>query len=46
MLDTPQNIHETIKELNELLKKDGITEETIMSPEYDYLDEDDEQEKE
>ena len=46
MLDTKENIHDTIKEWDKLLKQDGITEETIMSHEYDYLEEDNEQEEE
>lgn len=40
MLDTKENIEETVKSLHELAKELGITEEEINSPEYDYLDED------
>lgn len=40
MLDTEENIKETIKMWDDLAKELGITEEEINSSEYDYLDED------
>ena len=39
MLDTSENIKETIAELHEMFEEDGIAEEMIDSHEFDYLDE-------
>jgi len=40
MLDTKDNIKETIKELNEWIEQFQFTEEEIDSHELDYLEED------
>lgn len=40
MLDTTENIKETEKEWQDRAEKLNITEEEIMSEEYDYLDKD------
>ncbi len=40
MIDTEENIKETIKEMEKLMKECGVTDETSSSPEYDYIEED------
>lgn len=40
MLDTQKNMEQTRKDWEELFEKYGVTEETAMSPEYDYMDDD------
>ena len=42
MLDTEENIKQTAKEWENLLVESGITDEMVMSHDYDYLDDEDE----
>ena len=40
MTNTPENNRHAMELLDEMCKEDGVTEETYMSSEYDYIDKD------